>query len=131
MPRNSTFYGEIHAGGTVARPSSRIVPQRTYRQVIRHSTVHFVACWHGPVRVKRRGKSPPLQSQAWRQGKPHRVQGQIGDRGVARAAAKARSRVRLLRQMGLSWRASLRASRQKSAYSSSGVQFLRLAGVIV
>jgi len=31
------------------------------------------------ARVKRWGKSPPLQAQARRHGKPHRVQGQIGD----------------------------------------------------
>jgi len=38
--------------------------------------------------VKRWGKSPPLQAQAWRHGKPHRVQGQIGDLGAARSTAR-------------------------------------------
>jgi hypothetical protein len=37
------------------------------------------------VKVKRWGKSPPLQAQARRHGKPHRVQGQIEDRGAARS----------------------------------------------
>jgi len=55
--------------------------------------------------VKRRGKSPPLQAQARRHGKPHRVQGQIGDRGAARSTFRASgtgSGYWLLRQMVLS-----------------------------
>src|SRR6266700_295352 len=35
--------------------------------------------------VGRWSKSPPLQAQARRHGKPHRVQGQIGDYGAARS----------------------------------------------
>jgi hypothetical protein len=35
--------------------------------------------------VKRCGKSAPLEAQATRHGKPHRVQGQIGDLGAARS----------------------------------------------
>ena len=57
------------------------------------------------VRVKRWGKSPPLQAQARRHGKPHRVQGQIGDRGAARSTFRASgtgSGYWLLRQMVLS-----------------------------
>ena len=38
------------------------------------------------VRVKRCGKSAPREAQATRHGKPHRVQGQIGNRGTARSA---------------------------------------------
>ncbi len=39
--------------------------------------------------MKRWGKSPPLQAQARRHGKPHRVQGQIGDPGAARSTSRA------------------------------------------
>jgi len=60
----------------------------------------------GWVRVKRRGKSPPLQARARRHGKPHRVQGQIGDGGAARSNPAlfggASPGYRLLRQMILS-----------------------------
>ena len=59
------------------------------------------------VRVKRWGKSPPLQAQARRHGKPHRVQGQIGNRGAARSAFRESETgfgYRLLRQMILSVR---------------------------
>jgi len=55
--------------------------------------------------VKRWGKSPPLQAQARRHGKPHRVQGQIGDCGAARSTFRASgtgSGYWLLRQMVLS-----------------------------
>ena len=45
------------------------------------------------VRVKRRGKSPPLQAQARRHGKPHRVQGQIGNLGAARSTFRTTERV--------------------------------------
>ena len=42
------------------------------------------------VRVKRCGKSAPLEAQATRHGKPHRVQGQIGNLAAARrTSAKA------------------------------------------
>ena len=47
----------------------------------------------GRVRVKRWCKRPPPQAQARGHGKPHRVQGQIGDPGAARSTAKAGSRV--------------------------------------
>src|SRR5439155_18040532 len=46
-----------------------------------------------PARVKRWSKSPPLQAQARRHGKPHRVQGQIGDRGAARSRFRTAERV--------------------------------------
>jgi len=45
------------------------------------------------ARVKRWGKSPPLQAQAWGHGKPHRVQGQIGDPGAARSRFRNAERV--------------------------------------
>ncbi len=38
------------------------------------------------VRVKRWCKRPPREAQVTRHGKPHRVQGQIGNRGAARSA---------------------------------------------
>ena len=38
------------------------------------------------VRVKRWCKRPPREAQATRHGKPHRVQGQIGNPGAARSA---------------------------------------------
>ncbi len=75
MPRNPGL-----AGDTRGRPRReacrRIVPQKINRPAR--------ACTHW-VRVKRWGKSPPLQAQARRHGKPHRVQGQIGDPGAARS----------------------------------------------
>jgi len=52
--------------------------------------------------VKRWGKSPPLEEQSTRHGKPHREQGQIGDGEVARLWRKPRPGYWLLRQMILS-----------------------------
>src|ERR1700759_4687158 len=46
-----------------------------------------------PVRVKRWCKRPPLEAQATRHGKPHRVQGQIGDPGAARSVFRESERV--------------------------------------
>ena len=63
----------------------------------------------GGVRVKRWSKSPPLQAQARRHGKPHRVQGQIGDHGAARSTCRESGigpGYWLLRQMVLSARKS-------------------------
>ena len=40
------------------------------------------------ARVKRWGKSPPLQERSRRHGKPHREQGQIGDPGAARSISR-------------------------------------------
>ena len=55
--------------------------------------------------VKRCGKSAPREAQATRHGKPHRVQGQIGNPGAARSRfreSETDSGYRLLRQMILS-----------------------------
>ena len=70
------------------------------------------------VRVKRCGKSAPREAQATRHGKPHRVQGQIGNRGAARSAFRESETgfgYRSLRQMIL----SAARRRQNSAYSPS------------
>ena len=56
------------------------------------------------VRVKRWGKSPPLQAQARRHGKPHRVQGQIGDRGAARSMPRVGQASRLSREEKTGWK---------------------------
>jgi len=59
------------------------------------------------VMVKRCGKSAPREAQATRHGKPHRVQGQIGNPGAARSRfreSETDSGYRLLRQMILSIR---------------------------
>src|SRR5206468_8897020 len=61
--------------------------------------------------VKRWGKSPPLEEQSTRHGKPHREQGQIGDHGAARSSSRSGGMgpgYWLLRQMilattGASW----------------------------
>ena len=45
--------------------------------------------------VKRCGKSAPREAQATRHGKPHRVQGQIGNRGAARSASVKAGRFRV------------------------------------
>ncbi len=58
-----------------------------------------------PARVKRCGKSAPREAQATRHGKPHRVQGQIGNPGAARSRFRESgtdSGYRLPRQMILS-----------------------------
>ena len=59
------------------------------------------------VRVKRWSKSPPLEEQSTRHGKPHPEQGQIGDHGAARSSRSCASGIAglgywLLRQMILS-----------------------------
>jgi len=59
------------------------------------------------ARVKRCGKSAPREAQATRHGKPHRVQGQIGNPGAARSRfreSETDSGYRLHRQMVLSTR---------------------------
>ncbi len=72
------------------------------------------------ARVKRWGKSPPLQEQSRRHGKPHRVQGQIGNRGVVRSEFRSRDRFRVLAaQTNDSLRSQER--RQNSAYSPSKI----------
>ena len=58
-----------------------------------------------PARVKRCGKSAPREAQATRHGKPHRVQGQIGNPGAARSRFReSGTGSRLPRQMILSIR---------------------------
>jgi len=70
------------------------------------------------VRVKRCGKSAPREAQATRHGKPHRVQGQIGNRGAARSASAKADRFRVsVAQTNDSLRSQER--RQNSAYSPS------------
>src|ERR1035441_9651615 len=70
------------------------------------------------VRVKRWCKRPPREAQATRHGKPHRVQGQIGNPGAARScSAKADG----FRVSAAQTNDSLRPQgrRQNSAYSPS------------
>ena len=76
------------------------------------------------VRVKRRGKSPPLREQSRRHGKPHREQGQIGDHDAARVCFRFGGMgpgYWLLRQMILSLAGFGRPGRQNSAYSPSKI----------
>ena len=69
MPCNSDSVGDTHGRGC-REASRRTVPQKTNRP----SRGNVVG-----VRVKRCGKSAPREAQATRHGKPHRVQGQIGN----------------------------------------------------
>jgi len=90
MPRNRCFLKRgIHAGGSTN--SRRTVPQKIDSR------------WREPaVMVKRCGKSAPREAQATRHGKPHRVQGQIGNPGAARSMfreSKTGFGYRLRRQM--------------------------------
>ena len=90
--------------------------------------------------MKRWGKSPPLQAQARRHGKPHRVQGQIGDRGAARSMPRVGQASRLSREEKTGWKPvplcgqvpgtgcsdkwfspSRKGRRQNSAYSPSKI----------
>ena len=82
MPRNPPLRRSYTRGRNRRKPPRRTVPQKTDRRRLRSM-----------VRVKRRGKSPPPAAQASGHGKPHRVQGQIGDPGAARSKAQAGSRV--------------------------------------
>jgi hypothetical protein len=69
--------------------------------------------------VKRRGKSPPLQAQARRHGKPHRVQGQIGDPETARFGSALRNGFRVLAAETNDSLPGVLPGRQNSAYSPS------------
>ena len=112
MPRNSGSAGDTR-GRRRRESSRRTVPQRRYR----------LGCGNTVgVRVKRWGKSPPREAQATRHGKPHRVQGQIGNRGAARSASAKADRFRV---SAAKTNDSLRSQerRQKSAYSSSRTNF--------
>src|SRR5205814_1073393 len=71
------------------------------------------------ARVKRCGKSAPREAQATRHGKPHRVQGQIGNPGAARSTVAQATGFRVL---AAQTNDSLPArgnppGRQKSAYA--------------
>ena len=72
--------------------------------------------------MKRWCKRPPREAQATRHGKPHRVQGQIGNRGAARSASAKADRFRV---SAAKTNDSLHSQgcRQKSAYSSSRINF--------
>ena len=85
----------IHAGGMSQGVSTE---SATENQTARASQ-------EARVRVKRCGKSAPREAQATRHGKPHRVQGQIGNPGAARSRFRESgtdSGYRLPRQMILS-----------------------------
>ena len=103
MPRNSVaaVYDrrrtKIHAGGELKGFPTDSATENQTAGVSQEAS----------VRVKRCGKSAPLEAQATRHGKPHRVQGQIGDPGAARSRfreSETDSGYRLLRQMILSIR---------------------------
>ena len=105
MPRNPSPFD----WDTRGREVERLSDGQCHRKLNRRSL--FDA-----VRVKRCGKSAPREAQATRHGKPHRVQGQIGNRGAARSAwreSAAGFGYRSLRQMIL----SAARRRQNSAYS--------------
>ena len=89
MPRNPESI-EDRRGRRCRKASRRRVPQRIDRRRLR------VLDSGSAVRVKRRGKSPPLQAQARRHGKPHRVQGQIEDPETARFSSAPRNGFRVL-----------------------------------
>ena len=110
MPRNSGL-----AGDRRGRKVGRLFDGKCHRKSDRRSP--FDA-----ARVKRCGKSAPREAQATRHGKPHRVQGQIGNRGAARSAFRESETgfgYRSLRQMIL----SAARRRQNSAYSPSKTIF--------
>ena len=110
MPRNSGL-----AGDRRGRKVGRLFDGKCHRKSDRRSP--FDA-----VRVKRCGKSAPREAQATRHGKPHRVQGQIGNRGAARSVSRESGTgfgYRSLRQMIL----SAARRRQNSAYSPSKTIF--------
>ncbi len=95
MPRNSGLAGDIRG-----RKVGRLFDGKCHRKSDRRSP--FDA-----VRVKRWCKRPPREAQATRHGKPHRVQGQIGNPGAARSAFRESETgfgYRSLRQMILSTR---------------------------
>ena len=75
----------IHAGGDgVSRPDGEC--HREYTASVAQAML---------VRVKRWCKRPPREAQATRHGKPHRVQGQIGNRGTARSVSAKADRFRV------------------------------------
>ena len=100
MPRNPGLFNWDIRGRKVERVSDG--------QCHRKQTAFVPPCGTA-VMVKRCGKSAPREAQATRHGKPHRVQGQIGNPGAARSRfreSETDSGYRLLRQMILSARKS-------------------------
>ncbi len=116
MPRNSGSAGDTR-GRNSGDAFRRKVPQRTYR--LRRKA---------PVRVKRCGKSAPREAQATRHGKPHRVQGQIGNRAAARRRTSRASGTDRFRVWAAQTNDSLRPQgrRQKSAYSPLKITSFRI-----
>ncbi len=97
MPRNSGSFG----WDTRGRKVERLFDGQCHRKSNRLSR------FAGRARVKRCGKSAPREAQATRHGKPHRVQGQIGNPGAARSRfreSETDSGYRPHRQMVLSTR---------------------------
>ena len=95
MPRNPGPSGRDTRGRKVERPFDGQCHRKSNRR----------SRFAGRVRVKRCGKSAPREAQATRHGKPHRVQGQIGNPGAARSKfreSETDSGYRLHRQMILS-----------------------------
>ena len=116
MPRNSGSAGDTR-GRNSGDAFRRTVPQRTYRLRRKAS-----------VRVKRCGKSAPREAQATRHGKPHRVQGQIGNRAAARRRTARASGTDRFRVWAAQTNDSLRPQgrRQKSAYSPPKITSFRM-----
>ena len=114
MPRNPGPFDRDTRGRRVGR----LFDGKCHRKLNRHRRKPV-------VRVKRWCKRPPREAQATRHGKPHRVQGQIGNPGAARSRfreSETDSGYRLHRQMVLS-PGEIRG-RQNSAYSPSKTIFL-------
>ena len=94
--RNLDYFGPGYTQAARFKTCRRTVPQKTNSRRRKPG-----------VMVKRCGKSAPRAAQATRQGKPRRVQGQIGNRGAARSAFRESETgfgYRSLRQMILSVR---------------------------
>ena len=127
MPRNSGSFGWDTRGRTLTfcRGSTDSATENQTAEIVAALCERRKKCdGHRPplqlARVKRCGKSAPREAQATRHGKPHRVQGQIGNPGVARSRfreSETDSGYRLHRQMNLSPE-EIRG-RQNSAYSPS------------
>ena len=118
MPRNSVaaVYDrrktKIHAGGKLKDFPTDSATENQTAEIVAALCERRKKCdGHRPplqlARVKRCGKSAPREAQAMRHGKPHRVQGQIGNPGAARSVfreSETDSGYRLHRQMVLSTR---------------------------
>ena len=104
----------IHAGGRSNDFSTDSATENQTAEIVAALCERRKKCdgYRPPLqlaRVKRCGKSAPLEAQATRHGKPHRVQGQIGNPGAARSRFRESgtdSGYRLHRQMVLSTRKS-------------------------